>query len=389
MWLRLLPLLRCPLCGDDLELSALRQGPVDVSEEDIALARARGLFVKKFAQYIDEGVLLCSRCAVMFPIVSGLPVLLPYTTPLHWYFKEQCFSGHAKPYPGYRFPSREPVSGERLVMKSFSKEWLDYDYDGVIWEMSYEEHEKRFLQEIGPALTEGNATTFLEIGCGLGITTYLAHKNAHVDAVGLDLSLAVSRASQHYRSNPFLHFVQASVFAIPLRKGIFDVTYSRGVLHHTYSTHEAFRAVVPHCRRSGVFYLWVYGLGSIKETPFRRAAYLLESVMRPLLSRNPTSWPAKLFLGAMAWGYMAFNRARRFFIPSIQPLTFSRGLHAARDRFTPEYAHRHDSSEVVGWFREMGFAEIQVPDWKTMPSADRDDFRRNVGVRGKLKLGSE
>jgi hypothetical protein len=69
---------------------------------------------------------------------------------------------------------------------------------------------------------------------------------------------------------------------------------------------------------------------------------------------------------------------------AIQPLNLSRGIHAARDRFTPRYAHRHQVNEVTGWFRRAGFDNIEVVDWKDMPAADHDDFRRNVGVRGRL-----
>ena len=73
---------------------------------------------------------------------------------------------------------------------------------------------------------------------------------------------------------------------------------------------------------------------------------------------------------------------------AIQPLTLSRGVHAARDRFTPRYAHRHQASEVTAWFQRAGFDRMEVLDWRIMPPADHDDFRRNVGVRGSLLPGS-
>jgi SAM-dependent methyltransferase len=382
MWLRLLPLLRCPLCEGPLGISASRQSSVDVADVHRARARALGLDDERFAESVEEGLLLCSPCSTMFPIVKGLPVLLPYATPLHAYFKEQSLAERSKELSKYHFPDREAAAGERMVMESFSKEWLDYDYDGVIWEMSYADHEQRFLQEVGPVPKGRPVAAFLEIGCGLGITTHLANKNFGCDAVGLDLSLAALKASQHYRTNPFLHFVQASAFAIPLKTEAFDLIYSRGVLHHTYSTRMAFEAAAPQCRRGGSFYLWVYGLGSINETLFRRLAYQVERVTRPIFSRKPNSGPARLFLGAMALGYMAFNSLRRLSNRSIQPLTFSRAVHAARDRFTPQFAHRHAVDEVVGWFEKTGFERIEVIDWKRMPPADFDDYRRNVGVRG-------
>jgi hypothetical protein len=83
---------------------------------------------------------------------------------------------------------------------------------------------------------------------------------------------------------------------------------------------------------------------------------------------------------------MAFNRLRRFSDASIQPYNFQRALHAARDRFTPEYAHRHDSGEVMTWFRAAGFEHVEAVDWREMPSADHDDYRRNTGVRGRKTM---
>ena len=67
--------------------------------------------------------------------------------------------------------------------------------------------------------------------------------------------------------------------------------------------------------------------------------------------------------------------------PAIQPLTFSRGLHAARDRFTPRFAHRHPSEEILQWFGDAGYTSANVLDWRDMPPAEQDDFRRNVGIR--------
>ncbi len=88
-------------------------------------------------------------------------------------------------------------------------------------------------------------------------------------------------------------------------------------------------------------------------------------------------------LAAAALGYLAFNRFQRRRHPGIQRYEFSRALHAARDRFTPRYAHRHEPSEVAGWFFAAGFTEIEVLDWRTMPPAEQENYQRNVGVRGR------
>src|SRR5688572_15017354 len=105
------------------------------------------------------------------------------------------------------------------------------------------DHERRFKSELGRYRPDPvKPGRFLELGCGIGITTHMAQKNFGVDAVGVDLSLAALKATARYRDNPFLHFVQGSVFYLPLEQQSFDVIYSRGVLHHTYSTERAFKS---------------------------------------------------------------------------------------------------------------------------------------------------
>jgi ubiquinone/menaquinone biosynthesis C-methylase UbiE len=267
-------------------------------------------------------------------------------------------------------------------MRSFSTEWLQYDFDGVIWEMDYTEHERRFLKEVGNHRPKTRNGRFLEIGCGLGITTAMAQKHFGGEAIGVDLSVAAWRAAAMNRCNASVHFVQASVFALPFDPSTFDMIYTRGVLHHTFSTQAAFRALAPFCRPKGSLYVWVYGPKSINDNLFRRTTYGLEVAMRFVLNRSP-AWLATAALMPLALAYMAFNRARRSRNPGIQPYNLTRALHAARDRFTPEFAHRHNADEVCDWFREAGFAEPEVVDWRAMPSADHDDYRRNTGVRGR------
>jgi SAM-dependent methyltransferase/uncharacterized protein YbaR (Trm112 family) len=385
MWQRVMRFLVCPLCKGPVELSIFTQMTATIFDEDAAFSRRKGLSDNDFGQFVESGLVLCHHCKKWFPITRGLPVLLPYTTPLHNLFVVDFKDEISQLKLNYEFPCLEPVHGERLVMASFSKEWWDYHYDGVLWDESYHDLEETFEREVNLDAIPGEGLTFLEIGCGLGVTTYIAHKRYKVDAIGVDLSLASMRASQHYRSNPFLHFVQASAFYLPFREGSFGVVYSRGVLHHTYSTQEAFKAIARYSRPGGCLYVWVYGPQSIKENSLRRLAYLVESATRPILSKRPSSLLSTVFLSLVALGYLAFNAIHRLCSPNTQKYNFERALHAARDRFTPRYAHRHNPKEVVGWFEQAGFEEIEVVDWRIMPPAEQETYRRNVGVRGKRK----
>ena len=382
MWKRFQDMLRCPQCAGRLRIAVFAERDVSLESKHAEQARACGIADARFSTYVDAGVLMCPACAAHYPIFEGLPVLLPYETALHDEFRRR-FSRELAAFPDFRFPSREPAEGERFVQSSFSTEWRSHEFDDVIWEMDYADHERIFLLELGGCRPRGPRDTFLDAGCGIGVTTALAQKNFGVDAVGVDLSLAALRATAHNRDNPFLHFVQASVFYLPFAAEAFGVIYSRGVLHHTYSTEKAFHSLAAHCSPGGSMFLWVYGPRSTNDNVMRRGLFVAEHAVRGLLRGRDDGVLAKAILTPLACAYIAFNRTRRLRDRTIQPHNFRRAMHAARDRFTPQFAHRHDREEVYIWFEAAGFIDVEEVDWRVMPSAERDNYRRNTGARGR------
>jgi SAM-dependent methyltransferase/uncharacterized protein YbaR (Trm112 family) len=383
MWSRAIEYLCCPQCAQSLRLHVFEEERVKITDEHLALARQRSLPSIDFDRFIQSGVLLCEACKTRFPIIYGLPVLVPYATPIHSEFASR-FREQLTRFAHYGSPSTEPVPGEQFVMRSFSAEWLDYDYDGVIWDLSYKDHEERFLAELGPeAIRTGGGGIFLEIGCGIGLSTYFASKNMDCDAIGVDLSLAVLPAVRHFKTNPFLHFVQGSAFYLPVKRSLANVVYSHGVLHHTYSTKAALRSVASHCAPEGWLYVWLYGTESQRGSIARRIAFRLETAARPFIARNLSTWSSRATLGVLSWCYLVINRLHRVRNPDVEKYNYRKALHAARDRFTPLYAHRQNFPEVAGWLRELGFESVEQVDWRAMPSANQANYRRNTGVRGR------
>ena len=380
VWKRFARQLRCPVSGDPLELHVFDEVEVSVEETHWRLAEELGVAGPDFGTYVEAGVLVNHTAGLWYPIYHGLPVFLLFPNNAHYEFETRYRDQLADLGVSYGLPAESPEPGEEFVMQSFSKEWLEYDYDGVIWEMDYQDHEKRFLSELGDLQTSA-VGPFMEVGCGLGLTTEMAHRNLRMDAIGVDLSFAAMRAAGHFKHNPFLHFVQASVFHLPFADKSIGTLYSHGVLHHTYSTEFAFRRASAVVRPGGLCYIWVYGSGSQFSTPLRRILWGTEALLRPVLSRAPTS-ASTLVLSPVALAYIAFNRYRRLKTPTIQPLNFMRAMHAARDRYTPQFAHRQDHATVTRWFEEAGFESVQVSDWRLMPAANHEDYGRNTGVRG-------
>src|SRR5262249_45264008 len=156
-------LMRCPGCRGHLGLAVFREPP---PAEEPNLARAHtDLPLQDGEPYVEAGLLLCHDCSTRYPIRAGVPVMLPYVTRAHHEFAQEFADALASAGRGYRWPGGQPVPGEQFVAQSFGAEWHDYDFDGVIWEMDYGDHEQRFLKEIGgPAERPG---PFLEVGCGI------------------------------------------------------------------------------------------------------------------------------------------------------------------------------------------------------------------------------
>ena len=305
MWKRLVDRLCCPVTGTPLELHVFEESTATLTEEQEALAKQLGLNEAQLPASVDAGALVAREAGLLYPILHGLPILLPFRTDAHAEFEARYATQLKDLGAELRCPNQRPEPGETFVMKSFSKEWLEYDYDGVIWEMDYEDHERRFLSEVGADATQRFEGPFLEIGCGLGLVTEMGQRNFQCEAVGVDLSFAAMRAAQQYRDNPFLHFVQASVFHLPFRDHTFGILYSHGVLHHTWSTEAAFRSAAPVVKPGGLSYIWVYGPGSQKATWLRRILYAGEAGLRPMLSRVPHPFIASAVLAPIALAYMA------------------------------------------------------------------------------------
>ena len=106
----------------------------------------------------------------------------------------------------------------------------------------------------------------------------------------MDLGYAVDQARHYFGQNPRFHIVQASVFAPPFRGGAFDVVYSHGVLHHTYSTRVAFSHIAKLPKPvNGMLFIWLYSHEQERATPMRRTLMTIERVIRQYCHDCPVS----------------------------------------------------------------------------------------------------
>lgn len=370
MKLRVLDLLMCPIDKTRLELVEWESTLVDLSGEEISRVERMGLDPALFSKEVITGALLNRARKIFYPIDQGIPRMLVFPTGVARKFAEKHAERIASELSGFTLPHGTAMPGEETVLRTFSSEWVNYDWDGKSYWNSVPDvlyRSMNFMLDLDRRPVKDKLV--LEVGIGIGgIADYLARREG-CELVGIDLSYAVDPAYKHFGMNAFLHIVQASVFALPFRENTFDLVYSWGVLHHTYSTKAAFDLICKLPKTGGRLYVWVYNPFSEQRTLIRRAIMLMETVIRPLCWRVPESLQTVMLLPIIPLYLVHQNLYMRRGSSGYIKYGWREAMHAARDRFTPRYAHRHTEEEVCSWFREAGYTELRCANER-----DRPDF---------------
>lgn len=247
---RLLQWMQCPWCGGPFTAEAF-QGAIDTG--------------------IEEG-LLRSDCGRVFPIVRGIPRILPeaFASNPEFVARHRDRLPDTLPQPAPDAPNAEAI---RRTRESFGYQWT------VFSEMVVD-FRQNFLQYIAPVderFFPGKRG--LDLGCGFGRHIYNAAKFG-AEMVGVDISEAIESTRVNTGGMPNVHLVQADVYSLPFRPGVFDFAYSIGVLHHLPEPEKAFQSVVRLVKPGGSVFIWVY------SNSRRFVNFALESV-RAVTTRSP------------------------------------------------------------------------------------------------------
>lgn len=382
MKVRLAKLLRCPLSGDALKLVAWETFERPLEPSTKTRAKAMGIDPADLATEVQSGVLLSASRKIAYPIVDGVPRLLTFRAGVVSSFDEKSGDRLRREHPGYSLPNAEPMEGEEDVLRTFSSEWVNYDWDGkAYWNLSADRWFKSmdYVLDLKPQQLENKLV--LEVGTGIGGVADHVSRAQDCEVVGMDLGYAVDVAYRHFGANPFLHIVQASAFRLPYAPATFDYVYSFGVLHHTFSTRAAFDSVGALIKPEGRFFLWVYSPENESRSLLRRTLMQIENVARPVITKLPETAQAVALTPAIPI-YMGWQALQVLRGNADVPYGVREALHAARDRLTPKFAHRHTEDEVVTWFREQKFTAIRRGSEREKPSWLPIGFLANTAVDG-------
>lgn len=192
---------RCVRCGSKLELD-----------------------VFKLDKEIEEGILECKKCNLIFPILQKIPIL--------WDDFTEYLSNH-KVLSGILYKSVTSENLRRFVKSSLSKiDKFNNDLTATEkrWSLIYQNsRDSKFYSHVKNNLDFiTNSNSVLEHGCSIGImTSWLA--DSHQMVFGIDRSFsALSHAKKHYKHN--LDYAVADSLSDTFGKFQFDLILALNVL---------------------------------------------------------------------------------------------------------------------------------------------------------------
>jgi SAM-dependent methyltransferase len=284
---------------------------------------------------------VCRGCGASWPIVRGVP----------------------------RFVDSEHYVG------SFGYQWRRHRTTQLDSRLQHES-EETFASKTGLSPDDVRGKLVLDVGVGTGRFSDVVARWGGIP-FGVDLSLAVLSARRNLSRYPEAFVGQADLFRLPFRPESFDIVFSIGVLHHTPSTRDAFRAIAPLVKPGGVLAVALY-----EDCPTHRPSYIVSERYRRYTVR--LSHPVLHLLSHLAI-------PRHHLIVALRSLNDWVGSHVGLalpmseplwrvldtfDWYSPQYQWKHEEAEVRRWFEDLGFAEVRRLPEPTM-----------VSVRGRRPAG--
>lgn len=218
---KLLDFLVCPECKGDLVLSSYRSY---LKTSSPVLRTPSPLMGEGGGEgEILEGNLECEKCLVSFPIIDGIPNMIP-----------------------------AGISEEKQKTSNFfEKDWRIFDTQN----RKFEELLPLYISPL--TLSSFKDKFILEAGCGSGRNLIVAAKAGAKEVIGIDISGSVRLAYEKTKSYPNIHVIQADILKPPFRP-IFDLIFSVGVLHHLPNPEEAFLELANYLKNRGIMAVSVY-----------------------------------------------------------------------------------------------------------------------------------
>lgn len=359
---RLMELINCPECAGDLDLEAFERRDAHPGQALFA-AEIPGAPAPAPAEpgaEIWEGKLTCQKCAREYPVINGVPRLLPSAL-----LAASLQEFHGEFIARYRDRFRElpdATGAERKrvdTMNAFGYQWTTFLGN-------FDNYRALFYSFVSPYLQAADfkGKCVLDVGCGSGRpASVVLHDGAEV--VGADISQAVESAYALSVWYPNFHAVQADASALPF-KPRFDFAYSVGVIQHIPRPGDVFKSVAHVLKPGQRFVIWVYGK---REWWYKSIDALRVATTRlPYAVVRAMSWIcavlSELFLLIPYRILAALPPTRR--LAERMPgriyarLPFRENVLGWFDRLVAPVTQYFSRDDVERFYRDGGFGEIEI-----------------------------
>ena len=317
MYRHILDILACPHCGSEQALD------LTVVEEDDG--------------DVIEGTLSCPGCRAAFPVSGGIP----------------------------RF-----AGGDAAAFDNFAFQWNTWQAIQVDRLAGHRLSEDRFLADSRWDPDGLRGRWVLDAGCGAGrFADVAAQLGANV--VACDLSGAIDAC----RRTTLVHgdrvtCLQASIYRLPFRAGVFDAVYSFGVIQHTPDPAGAVKALPRHLKPGGSLALNFY------ERGWRSRVQVVKYALRTVTRHLPVGTTLALSRGLVAAFFPLTAVLSRFrvirqinhFLPiaAYHPPSLTREqqrvwtLLDTFDWYGPKYEIRQDHRRIAGLLTGLGLEAVEA-----------------------------
>jgi len=319
---------------------------------------------RKDGEHVTAGILIGQKS--WYPIINGVPRLLVGALKINLLQVHQEFLTRFRRELDRRIVQEWqraidaiPDLDAFLAHQKKTAESFAYEWTHIYKENAYEK--QNFFHFLSPYIKEkdlkGKVT--LDIGCGSGRFTKWAALSGATVAFGSDLGDTVDVAYEMTKDLPNTCIVQADIYDMPFT-GVFDFTYSIGVLHHLPKPQEGFSRLPKILKKGGRLLIWVYN-----RRGNARAIYLYEplralarSIPRPILYLL-CYLPASLvqLLNYLTIGLQQVGRrglAKRMPFSYYANFPFNMKLNDAFDVLATPKSNYYYKEEVEGWFEQGG-----------------------------------
>lgn len=342
---RLLTWLCCPACQGALQLAIWRQD-----------------------QEIEEGLLTCAGCARTYPIINGIPRMLPdELAHVVLQYHPTFFSRYANETASFRARARR--RDETKWWKTEGRTVDTYSYQWRKFKQMFAEWEAVFLDSIDPITPEFfKGRVGLDGGCGFGRSMFYAARYG-AEMIGLDLSEAIEAARENTSHLPTVHLVQGDLYHPPIRERSLDFVYSIGVLMLLPDPRNGFLSLSRLVKPGSPIFIWVYPRG-------RGRQIAVFTAMRTVTTRLPLRVlnGVTLALAVAQWAVFIapFKLLKR--LPGMSrvanaiPFTLYarypfRVMHTDWfDGLSVPVQHYHRPEEIADWYRQAQCDNIRIDE---------------------------